>query len=118
MEEVIPEAAGVRGPQSVSVLFPQDCKKLIQVCRGIQRIQQCDEQIKSFQMERLREEVINFMNEELFNTLIICVSDISQLHRLLQLKCVKDWVGWQEVKAILGKSYSNVFKAVIIEDVI
>jgi hypothetical protein len=49
MEEVIPEAAGVRGPQSVSVLFPQDCKKLIQVCRGIQRIQQCDEQIKRFQ---------------------------------------------------------------------
>ena len=62
MEEVIPEAAGVRGPQSVSVLFPQDCKKLIQVCRGIQRIQQCDEQIKSFQMESVREETIRFIH--------------------------------------------------------
>ena len=54
LEEVIPEAAGVRGPQSVSVLCPQDCKKLIQVCRGIQRIQQCDEDIKSFKLESLR----------------------------------------------------------------
>ena len=31
---------------------------------------------------------------------------------------MKDWVGWQEVKAILGKSYSNAFKDVIIEDCI
>jgi hypothetical protein len=55
MEEVIPEAAGVRGPKTVSVLFPQYCKKLVQVCIGIQRFQQCDERIKSFQMESLRE---------------------------------------------------------------
>ena len=72
MKTISPEAAGVRGPQSASVLFPQDCKKLIQVCRGIQRIQQCDEQLKSFQMESLREEAINLIPEYVFNTLIIC----------------------------------------------
>ena len=31
---------------------------------------------------------------------------------------MQDWVGWQEVKAILGKSYSHVCKAVSIEDCI
>ena len=50
MKTITPEAAGVRGPQSESVLFPQDCKKLIQVCRGILRLQQCDDEVKSFQI--------------------------------------------------------------------
>ena len=45
-------------------------------------------------------------------------SDISQLHRLLQLKCVKDWVGWQEVKAICMKNYTNAVKVLVIEDCI
>ena len=45
-------------------------------------------------------------------------ADVSQLHRLLQVKCVKDWIGWREVKEILGKQGSNAFKAVIIEDCI
>ena len=45
-------------------------------------------------MQGLREEAI-FMNGHIFNMLIICVSDISELHRLLQLNCVKDWAGWQ-----------------------
>ena len=34
-QEIIPEHAGVRGPQSASILYPHDCKKLVQVCRGI-----------------------------------------------------------------------------------
>ena len=46
------------------------------------------------------------------------VADVSQLHRLLQVKCVKDWIGWREVKEILGKRCSNAVKAVIIEDFI
>ena len=50
--------------------------------------------------------------------LVISVSDVSLFHRLLQLKCVKDWVGWQEVKDILGKRCSNAFKGVMIEDCI
>ena len=45
-------------------------------------------------------------------------SDISQLHRLLQLKCVKDWVGWQEVKAIFINNYSDAVKVLVIEDCI
>jgi hypothetical protein len=45
-------------------------------------------------------------------------SDISQLHRLLQLKCVKDWVGWQEVKTIFMKQSSNAVKVLVIEDCI
>ena len=71
------------------------------MCRGILRLQQCDDEVKSFQNTSLREETMHFIHEEVFNKLILCVSDISQLHRLLQLKCVKDWVGWQEVKAII-----------------
>ena len=34
-QDMIPEYAGVRGPQSASTLYPHDCKKLVQVCRGI-----------------------------------------------------------------------------------
>jgi len=67
MKTITPEAAGVRGPQSASVLFPQDCKKLIQVCRGILRLQQCDDEVKSFQIESLREEAILFIHEDCFN---------------------------------------------------
>ena len=72
MKTITPEAAGVRGPQSESVLFPQDCKKLIQVCRGILRLQQCDDEVKSFQIESLREEAIHFIHEDVFNKVILC----------------------------------------------
>ena len=89
----------------------------MQVCRGIRVIQDFDSNMNAFQMGSLREEA-NFIHEDIFNMLVIRVSDISQLHRLLQLKCVKDWVGWQDVKAILMTKYSNAFKAVIIEDCI
>ena len=58
--------------------------------------------MNAFQMRFLREDA-NLIREDVFkHMLVICFSDMSQLHRLLQLKCVKDWVGWQEVKAILG----------------
>ena len=70
MKTITPEAAGVRGPQSESVLFPQDCKKLIQVCRGILRLQQCDDEVKNFQIDSLREEAIHVIHEDLFNKLI------------------------------------------------
>ena len=101
MKTISPVTAGVRGPQSKSVLFPQDCKKLIQVCRGILRLQQCDDEVKNFQIESLREEAIHFIHEDVLNTLSLCFSDISQLHRLLQLPCVKDWVGWAVVEGVL-----------------
>ena len=74
----------------------------MQVCRGIKVIQGFDSNINAFSNESLREEA-NFIHGDMFNMLVICVSDMSQLHRLLQFKCMKDWVGWQEVKAILGK---------------
>ena len=55
MNTITPQGAGVRGPQSASVLFPQDCTKVIQVCRGILRLQQCDDEVKSCQIKSLRE---------------------------------------------------------------
>ena len=39
---MIREDVGVRGPQSISILYPHDCKKLVQVCRGMQGIQEFD----------------------------------------------------------------------------
>ena len=71
--------------------------------------------MNSFQMGSVREEA-NSIHESIFNVLVICFADVSQLHRLLQVKCVKDWIGWREVKDILGKRCSNAFKVVIIQD--
>ena len=62
--------AGVRGPQSKSVLFPEDCNKLVQVCRGIPRMQHCDDEGKSFQIISLREEALLFMHEDVFLKLL------------------------------------------------
>ena len=50
-----------------------------------------------------------------FNVLVMSFAGVCQLHCLLQVKCVKDWIGWREVKDILGKRCSNAFKAVILE---
>ena len=93
-EEIIREDAGVRGPQRVSVLYPHDGKTLVQVCPGIKGISEFDSNIDRFRMESLREEA-NLIHGDVFNMFRTCFPDISQLHRLLQLKCVKDWVGWQ-----------------------
>ena len=49
-QEIISEHAGVRGPQSASILYPHDCKKLVQVCRGIKVIQDFDSNMNAFQM--------------------------------------------------------------------
>ena len=49
-EEIIREDAGVRGPQSISILYPHDGKKLVQVCRGIKGIQEFDANMNSFQI--------------------------------------------------------------------
>ena len=73
--------------------------------------------MNSFQMGSLREEA-TFMHEDMLNVLVMTFADVSQLHRLLQVKCVKDWIGWREVKDMLGKLCSQAFKAVMIEDVI
>ena len=35
VQDMIPENAGVRGPQSESILYPHVGEKLVQVCRGI-----------------------------------------------------------------------------------
>ena len=65
---------------SISFLYPHDCKKLVQVCRGIQVIQKFDSNINAFQMVSVRDEA-NFMHDDIFNMLIICFSRVSQLHR-------------------------------------
>ena len=39
-----------------------------------------------------------------------------QSHRWLQLKCVKDLVGWREVTDMLGKCCSNSLKGFVIGD--
>ena len=43
-------------------------------------------------------------------------SDLSQLHRLLQLPCVKDWVGWAVVEGVLLRKYNNDVNVLVIED--
>jgi len=116
-QDMNPENAGVRGPQSESILYPHDCKKLLQVCRGIKVVQDMDASMNSFQAGSLREEA-NVIHEDILNVLVMNVADVFQLHRLLQVKCVKDWIGWREVKDILGKRCSNAFTGVIIEDFI
>ena len=79
-EDIIREDAGVRGPQSTSMLYPQDCKKLVQVCRGIKVIQEFDSNMNAFQMEKLREDA-NFIHDDIFNMLVIYVPDMFKLHR-------------------------------------
>ena len=54
-QDLIPEYVGVRGPQSASNLYPHDCNQLVQVCRGIKIIQDCDSNMNSYQMGSLRE---------------------------------------------------------------
>ena len=68
---ISPVTAGVRGPQSKSVLFPEDCNKLVQVCRGMPRMQQCDDEVMSFQIESVREERLPFIHEDIFNKLLL-----------------------------------------------
>ena len=65
-EAIIREDAGVRGPRSISIVYPHDGKKLVQVCRGIKGIQEFDSNMNSFQMESLREEA-KFVHEDVFN---------------------------------------------------
>ena len=54
-QDIIPEHAGVRGPQSESILYPHDCKKLVQVCRGIKVLQDLDSNMNAFQVGSVRE---------------------------------------------------------------
>ena len=64
-EDIVPEDAGVRGPQSTSILYPQDCKKLVQVCRGINVIRDFDSNMNAFQLGSLREEA-TLIHEDVF----------------------------------------------------
>ena len=116
-QDIIPEHAGVRGPQSESILYPHGLKKGVASLSGHQSSSGFGFRYDLFQVGRLREEA-NFFHEDIFNVLVKSLSDVSQSHRLLQLKCVKDWVGWREGKDILGKRCSNALKGVIIEDFI
>ena len=117
MTTISPLTAGVRGPQSKTVLFPQDCKKLIQVCRGIPRLQQCDDEVKSFQIESLREEAILFIHEEMVNQLILCFLTFLNCIAYCNSR-VKDWAGWAVVEAVLLKKCNNDVKVLVIEDCI
>ena len=69
-QDIIPEDAGVRGPQSASILYPHDCKKLVQVCRGIKVIQDFDLNMNAFHMGSLREEA-NVIHEDCFKCLVM-----------------------------------------------
>ena len=64
-QDIIPDHAGVRGPQSASVLYPHDCKKLVQVCRGIKVVQDFDSTMNCFQVGSLREEA-HCIHEDIF----------------------------------------------------
>ena len=79
-QDIIPEYAGVRGPQSESILYPDDCKTLLQVCRGIKVVQDMDSSMNYFQVGSSREEA-HFIHEDVFNVLVMSVADVSQLHR-------------------------------------
>ena len=52
--------------------------------------------MSSFQVGSLRGEA-NFIHEDILNVVVMSVADVSQLHRLLQVKFVKDWIGWRAV---------------------
>ena len=60
-QDIIIEYAGVRGPHSESILYPDDCKKLLQVCRGIQVVQDMDSSMNSFRWGVYAKKQISFM---------------------------------------------------------
>ena len=74
-DDIIPENAGVRGPQSESILYPRDCKKLLHLCRGIKVLDDVDANMNSFHIESLREEA-HFIHEDEFNVLSKSCSDM------------------------------------------
>ena len=73
-------------------------------------MQQCDDEVMSFQIESLREETLPFIHEDVLNTLLLHFPDISQLHRLLQLPCVKDWAGWILGLRVFRSRFQNLKK--------
>ena len=68
--DVAKHSFGVRGPQSVSVLFPHDSKKLLQVSRCIRDVSEVNAHVLPFMLDALRCEA-DFVHEDLF---YVCVS--------------------------------------------
>ena len=85
MSEVAKHSFGVRGPQRVSVLFPQDCKTLLQVGRGVRDVRKVNAQELAFMMDALKCEAV-FVHSHLFDAFRVAFPDLQQLHRLLQLE--------------------------------
>ena len=106
---------GVRGPRRASVLFPNDCKKLLQVSRGVCAVREVSAQELSFMLDALKCEA-DFVHRDLFDALCVAFPDLQQLHRLLQLGWVKDWKGWAEVKDMLRACDDSAVKRCVIED--
>ena len=62
----------MRGPQRVSVLFPHDCKKLLQVGRGVRDVRKVNAQEWAFVLDALRCEA-DFVHSDLFDALRVVV---------------------------------------------
>jgi hypothetical protein len=78
--EVAKHSFGVRGPQRVSVLFPHDCKKLLQVRRGVRDVRNVNALELAFMLDALRCEA-DFVHSDLFDALCVAFPDLQQLHR-------------------------------------
>ena len=115
--EVAKHSFGVRGPQRVSVLFPHDCKTLLQVGRGARDVRKVNAQELAFVLDALKCEA-DLVHSYLFDALCFAFPDLQQLHRSLQLEWVKDWEGWAEVKDKLRACDDDAVKRCVIEDVV
>ena len=79
---------GVRGPQSLSVLEPKDCSKLVRIARDIEVRRRGGDLSMAHFRRSLRQEA-DFVPEEMFDALAAAFEDLQQLHRVLQLALVR-----------------------------
>ena len=117
MSEVAKRSFGVRGPLRVSVLFPNDCKKMLQVRRGVRDVREVNAQELGLMLDALRCEA-DVVHSDLFDALCVVVPDLQQLHRLFQLGWVNDWEGWAEVKDRLRACDDGAVKRCAIEEIV
>ena len=117
ISEVAERSFGVRGPLRVSVLFPSECKTLLQVRRGVRDVREVNAQDLGFMLDAFRCEA-DFVHSDLFDALCVFFSDLQELHRLFQLGWVKDWEGWAVVKDRLRACDDGAVKRCAIEDVV
>ena len=71
--EVAKHSFGVRGPQRVSVLFPSDCTKLLQVGRGVRDVRNVDAQGLVVMLDASRCEA-DLVHSDLFDALCVVFS--------------------------------------------